>query len=97
MATKSELIADVAKKARVSEALAESAMDILLTHMVEALAKGQKVEIRGLGSWVPRSYKAREGRNPRTGGKVFVKAKRLPHFKIGKELKARMDAVFHGP
>ena len=59
--------------------------------MEAALKAGERIEIRGFGSFEIRHYKAYEGRNPRTGAKVDVKPKRLPFFKVGKELKERVN------
>jgi integration host factor subunit beta len=59
--------------------------------MVEALMKGDRIEIRGFGSFVNRSYEAYKGRNPRTGEVIEVKDKKLPFFKVGKELKEEIN------
>jgi integration host factor subunit beta len=59
--------------------------------MADALAEGDRVEIRGLCSFFVKEYKSYQGRNPRTGEKVKIKPKKLPFFKIGKELKERVD------
>jgi integration host factor subunit beta len=60
--------------------------------MVDALKKGEGIEIRGFGSFTVREYKPYEGRNPRTGQPVHVAPKRLPFFKVGKELRERVNA-----
>ena len=60
--------------------------------MEQALRRGERIEIRGFGSFEIREYKSYEGRNPRTGATVHVKPKRLPFFKVGKELKERINA-----
>jgi integration host factor subunit beta len=59
--------------------------------MTEALCRGDRIEIRGFGSFVVKHRKAREGRNPKTGTLVSVQAKRVPFFKVGKELRLRVD------
>ena len=59
--------------------------------MVDALRRGERIEIRGFGSFVVKQRRAREGRNPKTGRTVSVAAKRVPFFKVGKELKLRVD------
>lgn len=59
--------------------------------MTEALAKGDRIEIRGFGSFFLKERRSREGRNPKSGNKVHVEAKRVPFFKVGKELKKRVD------
>ena len=60
--------------------------------MEASLRRGERIEIRGFGSFEIRNYRAYEGRNPRTGSAVSVKPKRLPFFKVGKELKERVNA-----
>jgi integration host factor subunit beta len=62
--------------------------------MEESLKRGERIEIRGFGSFEIRHYKAYEGRNPRTGDPVGVQPKRLPFFKVGKELKERVNTAF---
>ena len=69
---------------------AEIIVDTILESMVEALAKGDRIEIRGFGSFAV-NRNPREGRNPKTGETVHIPAKRLPHFKLGKELYERMN------
>jgi integration host factor subunit beta len=59
--------------------------------MTDALAKGERIEIRGFGSFIVKQRAAREGRNPRTGAVVSVAAKKVPLFKVGKELRLRVD------
>ena len=59
--------------------------------MTDALARGERVEIRGLCSFFVKGYKSYTGRNPKTGEKVTIKPKKLPFFKPGKELRARVD------
>jgi integration host factor subunit beta len=59
--------------------------------MADALRRDERIEIRGFGSFVVKHRRAREGRNPKTGNTVYVAAKRVPFFKVGKELKLRVD------
>jgi len=66
-------------------------MDLFFNEMSEALSKGDRVEIRGLCSFYVKQYGAYTGRNPKTGEKVKIKPKKLPFFKVGKELKERVD------
>ena len=66
-------------------------MDIFFNEMTAALAKGDRVEIRGLCSFFVKEYGSYTGRNPKTGKKVKIKPKKLPFFKPGKELKDRVD------
>jgi integration host factor subunit beta len=89
--TKSELIEVLSEKLKLPKGKAESLVDLIFQSMEEALKRGERIEIRGFGSFEIRSYKAYEGRNPRTGDPVAVKPKRLPFFKVGKELKERIN------
>jgi integration host factor subunit beta len=70
---------------------AERIVDIFFNTMADALAKGERVEIRGFGSIFVKGYKSYTGRNPKTGEPVRVEPKRLPFFRCGKELKERVD------
>lgn len=88
---KSELIEAVAAKAKITKKRAEDVVNLIFDSMVEAIAKGDRIEIRGLGSFVVKEYGAYTGRNPRTGESIRVEPKRLPFFKVGKELKERVD------
>ena len=69
-------------------------VNLMLDTMVASLQEGERIEIRGFGSFEVREYKAYEGRNPRTGEPVHVRPKRLPFFKVGKELKERVNQSF---
>ena len=69
-------------------------MDKIFDSMVEYLAQGERIEIRGFGSFEVRNYKSYEGRNPRTGAPVKVAPKRLPFFKVGKELRERVNSAY---
>ena len=70
---------------------AEVIVNAVFDSMTDALRQGERIEIRGFGSFVVKSRRAREGRNPKTGEIVAVAAKRVPFFKVGKELKQRVD------
>jgi len=70
---------------------AEVIVNAVFEAMTEALCSGERIEIRGFGSFVVKQRRAREGRNPKTGDIVAVAAKRVPFFKVGKELKQRVD------
>jgi integration host factor subunit beta len=70
---------------------AEVIVNAVFEAMTEALCAGERIEIRGFGSFVVKQRRAREGRNPKTGDIVAVAAKRVPFFKVGKELKQRVD------
>ncbi len=89
--TKSELIESVANKLNLPKGKAELIVNCVFDSMEASLKRGERIEIRGFGSFEIRNYKAYEGRNPRTGAKVNVKPKRLPFFKVGKELKERVN------
>src|SRR5690348_9399534 len=89
--TKADLIAVIAEKLKYPWARAEVIVDQVFESMVEALKRGEGIEIRGFGSFTIRQYKAYEGRNPRTGETVQVKPKRLAFFKVGKELRERVN------
>jgi integration host factor subunit beta len=89
--TKADLIAVIAEKLKFPWARAEVLVDQCFEAMVEALKRGEGIEIRGFGSFTIRQYKAYEGRNPRTGETVQVKPKRLAFFKVGKELRERVN------
>lgn len=89
--TKSELIERVAEAAKLTKGKAELVVGTIFGAMSEAMVRGEGIEIRGFGSFTVRQYKAYEGRNPRTGGPVHVRPKRLPFFKVGKELRARVN------
>ncbi len=90
--TKSELIDSIADKLHLAKARAEQIVDTVFNAMVDALKEGQGIEIRGFGSFTIREYRAYDGRNPRTGEIVKVAQKRLPFFKVGKELRERVNA-----
>lgn len=75
----------------VSRAKAEEVVDLFFGAISEALAKGQRVEIRGFCSIFVKEYQAYVGRNPKTGTPVEIPAKRLPFFRCGKTLKERVD------
>ena len=90
--TKSELIDRVAEDRQIPRAQAELAVNAIFDSMVRAMCRGEGIEIRGFGSFSVRQYKAYEGRNPKTGEIVSVAPKRLPFFKVGKELRERINA-----
>ena len=85
------LVKKVVEECRISRNEAATVVDLFFGKMSEALANGERVEIRGLGSFHVKEYKPYQGRNPKTGETVTVASKKLPFFKIGKELKERVD------
>jgi integration host factor subunit beta len=91
--TKHELIDEVARLyPRYSRRDAEVIVNAVFDGMADALHQGNRIEIRGFGSFVVKSRDARHGRNPKTGRLVAVPAKQVPFFKVGKELRLRVDA-----
>jgi integration host factor subunit beta len=89
---KSELIAQLASEnPHLTQKDIERVVGVILERMTESLEKGGRVELRGFGAFSVRSRPARDGRNPRTGEKVSVKAKHVPFFKSGKELRERLN------
>ncbi|NBB52882.1 integration host factor subunit beta [Rhizobium sp. CRIBSB] len=90
---KSELIETLAaENTHLTHAEVERVVNVILGSMVEAMADGGRVELRGFGAFSVRSRPARSGRNPRTGDTVDVPAKSVPFFKSGKELRERLNA-----
>lgn len=88
---KLELISALKTEANISKAEAAAVVQIFFDSMAEAMANGERVEIRGLCSFFVKEYKSYTGRNPKTGDKVTIRPKRLPFFKSGKELKERVN------
>lgn len=92
--TKSELIARLAQRyPQLVAKDAEYAVKMILDAMTQALLEGNRIEIRGFGSFDLNYRPAKVGRNPKSGEMVPVPAKHVPHFKPGKELRERVDAV----
>lgn len=88
---KLELISALKAEANMSKAEAAKVVQIFFDNMADAMARGERVEIRGLCSFFIKEYKSYTGRNPKTGDRVVIKPKRLPFFKSGKELRERVD------
>ena len=90
--TKSELIERIsAEQTQLTAKDVELAVKMILDHMAETLAEGERIEIRGFGSFSLHYREARLGRNPKTGEKVELEGKYVPHFKPGKELRERVN------
>lgn len=87
---KSELIEQLALTKNISNKRAEEIVNLVFGSMTEALTEGDRIEIRGLGSFVVKDYGTYTGRNPKTGDPITVNPKKLPFFKVGKELKERI-------
>ena len=90
---KSELIEKLAERCQINAVQAEEIVTLIYRKMRDTLIGGGRIEIRGFGSFVVKEYGAYEGRNPKTGEKIPVPPKKLPFFKVGKELKERIDAL----
>lgn len=85
--TKADLVGEVERVAELSRKEAEAAVETIFESIIDALQKDDKIEIRGFGSFRTRERRGRTGRNPKTGAKVEVPAKKIPFFKPSKELK----------
>ena len=88
---KSELIKIVSEQANITHEVAELAVNIMFDSMAESLAQEKGIEIRGFRSFQLRQYDGRKGRNPKTGNIISVAPKKRPFFKVGKELRARVN------
>ena len=88
---KSDLVEALSKSEDLTRTKAEEIVNLVFDEMTNALVAGDRVEIRGLGSFKVKSYGGYKGRNPKTGKQIKVKSKKLPFFKCGKELKERVD------
>jgi len=87
---KSELIEILSLKRGISLKKSEDIVNTIFDSMAAAMMSGDRIEIRGFGSFVINEYKSYTGRNPKTGESISVKPKKLPFFKVGKELKERV-------
>lgn len=88
---KSDLVDTLAQDQNLPIKMAESIIATVLDTMTETLVSGGNVEIRGFGSFTVREYKSYDGRNPKTGKVVVVQPKKLPFFKVGKELREAIN------
>ncbi len=89
--TKANLIDLLSEKSNITRVKAEAVVNTIFDTMIEALMKDNRIEIRGFGSFVSRKYDSYKGRNPRTGEVIAVEEKKLPFFKVGKELKEEIN------
>ena len=89
--TKSELIEALAKAEGITLKAAELAVNVTFESMAKTLANAGRVEIRGLGAFKVKDYEGYSGRNPKTGERIVVEGKKLPFFKMGKELRQRVN------
>ena len=90
---KSELIERLAEKAGINVMQAEDVVNLIYRKMRDTMINGGRIEIRGFGSFVVKEYQPYRGRNPKTGEPIDVPGKKLPFFKVGKELKERIDNI----
>jgi integration host factor subunit beta len=90
---KSELVATLAQKKNLSFLKAENIINTIFESMADTLIAGGRIEIRGFGSFVVKEYDAYIGRNPKTGIPIKVEPKRLPFFKVGKDIKGRVSGT----
>lgn len=88
---KSELVEKLANQRDLTYKKAEEIVNVIFDSMSDTLAHGDRIEIRGFGSFMIKEYKAYTGRNPKTGEVIKVNPKRLPFFKVGKELRERVN------
>ncbi|MHB1398406.1 MAG: HU family DNA-binding protein [Trichloromonadaceae bacterium] len=88
---KSELVEALASERDLTYKKSEEIVNIIFDSMAETLSQGGRIEIRGFGSFVVKDYKSYMGRNPKTGEIIRVKPKKLPFFKVGKELRERVN------
>lgn len=88
---KSDLIAQLSEKEQLSGKEAFDIVNLMFDGFTDALREGGRVEIRGFGSFTVRDYSPYLGKNPKTGQRVQVGSKKLPYFKVGKELKERVN------
>lgn len=91
--TRSELIMKLAEVNNISSATAEKVIQVIFGSMADTLISGNRIEVRGFGSFEVRKYDGYTARNPKTGEKIEVAPKKLPFFKTGKDLKERIMGV----
>ena len=89
--TKSQLMQALSERRNCTLREAEVVVNTIFKTMSESLIRGERIELRGFGSFKVKNYGSYKGRNPKTGEPIEVKGKRLPLFKVGKELKPRVD------
>ncbi|KRT74302.1 MAG: integration host factor subunit beta, integration host factor subunit beta [Deltaproteobacteria bacterium CSP1-8] len=91
--TKSDLVQTLSEKiSTLTKKECEVIVDTVFQNMRDALHRGEKIEIRGFGSFTVRLRRSKEGRNPKTGEKVSIPEKRIPFFKVGKELRELVNS-----
>ena len=95
--TKAELVEEVSRVSDLTKKHSEVIVDTVFRSIIEALHRGEKIELRGFGSFRLRKREPRKGRNPKTGDKVDVPPKQVPYFKPGKELKDLINRTTTAP
>lgn len=90
---KSDLIVELAKEADLPQRKSEEIVNLVFDTLSRALLEGDRVEIRGFGSFMVKEYQGYTGRNPKTGERISVEEKRLPFFKCGKDLREKVDGT----
>lgn len=90
--TKAELVEEVSKASELTKKHSEVIVNTVFHSIINALKQGEKIELRGFGSFRIRQRGSRKGRNPKTGEQVDVPAKKIPYFKPGKELKELINS-----
>ncbi len=88
---KSQLVEALSQRIGLTQKRAEEVINLVFGFMADALSNDGRIEVRGFGSFVVKQYGAYTGRNPKTGDRISVPPKRLPFFKVGKDLKERVD------
>ncbi|MBN2233244.1 MAG: integration host factor subunit beta [Deltaproteobacteria bacterium] len=91
---KSEMIEELAVQADLNHKVAETIVNLVIDSMKSALIEGDRIELRGFGSFHIEEYQSYTGRNPKTGASIEVPPKKLPFFKAGKELKEKINNQF---
>lgn len=91
--TKAELIDAVTASTQLTRKTVETIVNSIFDSMVDAMREGERIEIRGFGNFTMKEYRAYNGRNPKTGDTVPVPSKRMPFFKVGKDLRDRVDGT----
>ena len=94
--TKAELVEEVSRVSDLTKKHSELIVETVFRSIIEALQRGEKIELRGFGSFRLRQREPRKGRNPKTGDKVDVPPKKVPYFKPGKELKELINVEVPG-
>ncbi len=89
--TKSELVEVIASNKALPQKYVEAVVNTVIESIIDAMKRDERVEIRGFGNFTMRHYEAYVGRNPKTGERVSVPSKRMPFFKVGKDLRERVD------